>query len=411
MKYLEVQFKGNRRVTFTNPSLFPVKLGDLVVVVAEKGEDLGRVVQITDVDRITDEEERHNVSSILRKAGPHDFQRQRRNQQKEERAEEVCRRMIQTHHLPMKLINVEYQLDGRKVTFFFTAEGRVDFRDLVKDLAGELRTRIDLRQIGARDEARKFGGFGPCGQRQCCSGWLSRFDPVTTSMAKEQNLPLNPTKLSGNCGRLKCCLRYELEFYREELSQYPPVDKLLKTIKGAARIDKVDIFAGEVLIRYQTGEIETLSHEQLAYIMDLENAPVCTAAEMPQPGAGREDMPPRYARPSRDTEPADSETESQGVTQEEDSPSEEAPRERSESRRSSSEDRRHRERRTRSETNPDERRREERRDTARRSDIPERRADADNADGDDAQKKRRRGRRGGRRNRARREGEAPAQDE
>ena len=392
MKYLEVQFKGNRRVTYTNPSLFPVKLGDLVVVAAEKGEDMGRIVQITDIDRITDEEERDKVAPILRKAGPHDFQRQRRNQQKEERAEEVCRRLIETHRLPMKLINVEFQLDGRKVTFFFTAEGRVDFRELVKDLAGELRTRIDLRQIGARDEARKFGGFGPCGQRQCCSGWLSRFDPVTTSMAKEQNLPLNPTKLSGNCGRLKCCLRYELEFYRKELAQYPPIDKLLKTIKGAARIDKVDIFAGEVLIRYQSGEIETLSQEQLEYILDLENAPRCSEEAMPRPA-----KPGDPAPTPKPTTPAE-------VKPRVEEPAKEEERER---RRDPDSDRRQQERRTQSAEQE-----EERRNAQRRSGTSRRRSDTDSKDpaADDAQKKRRRGRRGGRRNRGRRENDAPGNE-
>jgi cell fate regulator YaaT (PSP1 superfamily) len=270
MNFIEVQFKGNRRVAYTNPMAFPVKLGDYVIVEAEKGEDLGRVVQISDEDRISQEEEREFVSPILRKAGPHDFQRSRRNQQREDHAEEVCRELVERHHLPMKVINVEYQLDGKKVTFFFTSEGRVDFRNLVKDLAGELRTRIDLRQIGARDEAKKFGGFGPCGQQQCCSGWLSRFDPVTTSMAKEQNLPLNPTKLSGNCGRLKCCLRYELDFYRTETKRYPGTDKPIETLRGAAFIDKVDIFGEEVLIRFRDGDLETISLEELNRLMDFD---------------------------------------------------------------------------------------------------------------------------------------------
>lgn len=270
MNYIEVQFKGNRRVAYTNPMAFPVKLGDYVIVQAEKGEDLGRVVQISESDRISQEEERDLVLPILRKAGPHDFQRSRRNQQKEDRAENVCRELVTRHRLPMKVINVEYQLDGKKVTFFFTSEGRVDFRTLVKDLAGELRTRIDLRQIGARDEAKKFGGFGPCGQRQCCSGWLSRFDPVTTSMAKEQNLPLNPTKLSGNCGRLKCCLRYELDFYRTELKRYPPTDRAIETLRGAAFIDKVDIFGEEVQIRFRDGNLEVISLPELNRLMDFE---------------------------------------------------------------------------------------------------------------------------------------------
>ncbi|MDP2360339.1 MAG: regulatory iron-sulfur-containing complex subunit RicT [bacterium] len=293
MNYFEIQFKGNRRASFTNPMGFPVKLGDHVIVNAEKGEDLGRVVQISGEDRISQEGERDEVRTIVRKANPHDFQRKRRNLQRENRAEEVCRRFVLEHRLPMKVINVEFQLDGKKVTFFFTAEGRVDFRTLVRDLAGELRTRIELRQIGARDEARKFGGFGPCGQRQCCSGWLSRFDPVTTSMAKEQNLPLNPVKLSGNCGRLKCCLRYELDFYRAELKRYPPLERAVETLRGAAFIEKIDIFNEEVLIRYVSGDLESVTRQELERLMSFDPAENhCEGA------CGREGLGPDHERPA-----------------------------------------------------------------------------------------------------------------
>ena len=314
MSFFEIQFKGNRRSAFTNPMGFPVKLGDHVIVSAEKGEDLGRVVQISAEDRISQEEERNQVRTIVRKASPHDLQRKRRNLQKENRAEEVCRRLVMDHRLPMKVINVEFQLDGKKVTFFFTAEGRVDFRTLVRDLAGELRTRIELRQIGARDEARKFGGFGPCGQRQCCSTWLSRFDPVTTSMAKEQNLPLNPVKLSGNCGRLKCCLRYELDFYREELKRYPPLERAVETLRGAAFVEKIDIFNEEVLIRYNTGELETVSREDLLRLMDFDAAENHCEGACGREGLGTETPPPpgvlvAAANPPRGTAVEDPEEE------------------------------------------------------------------------------------------------------
>jgi cell fate regulator YaaT (PSP1 superfamily) len=271
MSYIEVQFKGNRRIAFTNPMEFPVNLGDTVIVQVEKGEDMGRVVQIADENRISDEDDRDNIRPVLRKADAIDFERRDSNLVYETKAEDVGKRLVSKHRLPMKIINVEYQLDGKKVTFFFTADGRVDFRNLVKDLAGELRTRIDLRQIGARDEAKKFGGFGPCGQRQCCSGWLSRFEPIATTMAKEQNLPLNPIKLSGNCGRLKCCLRYELEFYRSQKASFPSMDRAIETINGLAFIDKIDIFADEAIIRYKTGEAETVSKEQLKLLMDFDS--------------------------------------------------------------------------------------------------------------------------------------------
>lgn len=284
--YIEVQFKGNRRLTYTNPMSFPVKLGDDVIVEAEKGEDIGRVVQITDVDRITLEEERHSVCPVLRKAGPHDYQRQQRNAEREPVAEEACRALIREHHLRMKLVNVEYQLDGKKVTFFFTAEGRIDFRNLVKDLAGQLRTRIDLRQIGARDEAKKFGGYGPCGQRQCCSAFLPRFDSVTTSMAKVQNLPLNPIKLSGNCGRLKCCLRYELDFYKSQFDKYPSVHTAVETLRGLALVDKIDIFREEVTIRYTDGDMDVLSHEQLMKFMAIKPGEMNCKSSCGSCGAG-----------------------------------------------------------------------------------------------------------------------------
>jgi cell fate regulator YaaT (PSP1 superfamily) len=284
--YIEVQFKGNRRLTYTNPMNFPVKLGDDVIVEAEKGEDIGRVVQITDVDRITLEEERHTVRPVVRKAGPHDYQRQQRNEEREPVAEEACRALIREHHLRMKLVNVEYQLDGKKVTFFFTAEGRIDFRNLVKDLAGSLRTRIDLRQIGARDEAKKFGGYGPCGQRQCCSAFLPRFDSVTTSMAKVQNLPLNPIKLSGNCGRLKCCLRYELDFYKSQFDRFPSVDTAVETLRGLALVDKIDIFREEVTIRYTDGDMDVLSHEALMKFMAIKPGEMNCKSSCGSCGAG-----------------------------------------------------------------------------------------------------------------------------
>ena len=284
--YIEVQFKGNRRLSYTNPMDFPVKLGDDVIVEAEKGEDIGRVVQITDTDRISDEEERHSVRPVLRKAGPHDYQRQQRNAEREPIAEAACRALIREHRLRMKLVNVEYQLDGKKVTFFFTAEGRIDFRNLVKDLAGQLRTRIDLRQIGARDEAKKFGGYGPCGQRQCCSAFLPRFDPVTTSMAKTQNLPLNPIKLSGNCGRLKCCLRYELDFYKSQFDRFPSVETAVETLRGLALVDKIDIFREEVTIRYSDGDMDIVSHEQLMKFMAIKPGEMNCKSSCGSCGAG-----------------------------------------------------------------------------------------------------------------------------
>ncbi len=382
--YIEVQFKGNRRLPYLNPMAFPVRLGDTVIVEAEKGEDIGRVVQITEVDRISSEDSRESVPSILRKAGPHDHQRLMRNEERETKAEETCRELIREHRLRMKLVNVEFQLDGKKVTFFFTAEGRVDFRHLVKDLASRLRTRIDLRQIGARDEAKKFGGYGPCGQKQCCSSFLPRFDPITTSMAKAQNLPLNPTKLSGNCGRLKCCLRYELDFYKSEFARYPNINTAVETLKGLAFVDKIDIFHEEVVIRYKDGDMDSISRQELMDLLAFKPGAMNCKSGC---GAKHERKAPEGA----DNRPAPSE-EKEKRPERRSSERREAER-RSEERRVGQED---------SRENPEERRQETRRGEERRA--RDRRGERGRRGGS-----RRGGRRGGR-NRSPRSGEGRSAD-
>ena len=173
----------------------------------------------------------------------------------------------------MKLVDIEYQFDHRKLTFYFTADGRVDFRELVKDLAGHFRVRIDLRQIGARDETKRMSGYGVCGLKLCCTTFIDCFHPITTQMAKVQNLSLNPQKLSGCCSRLKCCLKYELDQYLEELSKYPTRESVFNTPRGTGMVDKIDIFNECVYLRYQDGEYDRMTTGELASCSCIKEGP------------------------------------------------------------------------------------------------------------------------------------------
>ncbi|HHW15015.1 MAG TPA: stage 0 sporulation family protein, partial [Firmicutes bacterium] len=208
-----VRFKTAGKVYYFDPGELELELGDGAVVETARGIELGTVA--TRPREVPEEEVKTPLKKVLRKAGPEDFARRRENEAKAERAFTVGQQKIAAHGLPMKLVHVEYTLDGSKIVFYFTAENRVDFRELVKDLASTFRTRIELRQIGVRDEAKLLGGLGPCGRELCCQAFLGDFVPVSIRMAKEQNLSLNPTKISGICGRLMCCLNFESQAYRE----------------------------------------------------------------------------------------------------------------------------------------------------------------------------------------------------
>lgn len=255
--FLEVKFKGERKGWYANPQQFPFRLGELIIVEAEKGEDLGRVNQVDLPARVTVAPD-NGLKKALRKAGESEVIRHQSNKVAEQKALEICRQKVVVHNLQMKVADCEFQLDGNKITFYFTAEKRVDFRELVKDLAGVYHTRIELRQIGVRDEAKRLDGYGVCGRRLCCSTWISEFGPITTQAAKEQNLPLNPNKLAGVCGRLKCCLMYERDFYNWAIAQFPDLAKPIKTDKGEGLILKIDIFKDTFTVKYNSGEIEVL---------------------------------------------------------------------------------------------------------------------------------------------------------
>jgi cell fate regulator YaaT (PSP1 superfamily) len=261
---VRVEFKGNRRLFFSNPMDFPLLIGDLVIVQVEKGEDLGRIVCLLPHRPDNGSPLQY---TILRRATLKDIATLKEYRTREITARAICIEKIAKNGLVMKLVDVEYQFDGRKLTFYFTADGRVDFRQLVKDLAAAFRTRIELRQIGARDETRRFSGSGPCGRLLCCSSFIHEFCPITTQMAKDQNLPLNPNKISGCCGRLKCCLGYEIEMYREVLRTLPRWDAKLETVEGTASVEKLDVFNGTVTLRYGSGEQVVLDSVALSKIL------------------------------------------------------------------------------------------------------------------------------------------------
>jgi cell fate regulator YaaT (PSP1 superfamily) len=264
-KIFEVEFSGGRRSFYANPQEFPFVVGDLVIVQAEKGEDFGRVVNMGSlVDQRAGNRE---YPLILRKPSKKDMDQAEENQKLEREAFFDCRKRIEEHGLNMKLVDVEYQFDRNKITFYFTSEKRVDFRALVRDLASRYKTRIELRQIGVRDEAKRIGGVGVCGRRLCCEAFLREFEPVVTQFAKEQNLSLNPTKLSGSCGRLMCCLLYERDFYAEFAKQFPDAGSVIETAQGKKILKKIDVFEEQALLQLENGKEEKISLEELRRIV------------------------------------------------------------------------------------------------------------------------------------------------
>ena len=229
-KVIGVRFRQAGKVYFFSPGKFHIKQGDKVIVETARGVEFGSVV--SGVKEVPDETIMQPLKSVIRIATEEDKRNEERNREKEKEAFKVCLEKIREHNLDMKLINAEYTFDNNKVLFYFTAEGRIDFRDLVKDLAAVFRTRIELRQIGVRDETKIRGGIGICGRPLCCHTYLSEFAPVSIKMAKEQNLSLNPTKISGVCGRLMCCLTNEQETYEELNSRLPAIGDFVTTPDG-----------------------------------------------------------------------------------------------------------------------------------------------------------------------------------
>ena len=225
-----VRFRNVGKIYYFNPKNYKVKVGDHVIVETARGVEYGRVV--LEPRSVKEDEVVHPLKEVLRVATKEDEDHEAENRQKEKEAFKICKKKIREHGLDMKLIDAEYTFDNNKVLFYFTADGRIDFRQLVKDLASVFKTRIELRQIGVRDETKILGGIGICGRTLCCHTYLSEFAPVSIRMAKEQNLSLNQTKISGVCGRLMCCLKNEQETYEELNRRLPGIGDTVTTPDG-----------------------------------------------------------------------------------------------------------------------------------------------------------------------------------
>jgi len=270
---LEVRFKGNRREYFTWPSQESpsLRVDDAVIVEVERGQDFGRVSALGPLAEkkcqrcglCNNKEGDAPPPSILRKATEEDVQTANQLRENEEEVRRTVRDRVRQHDLPMKVSDAEWQWDKRKLTIYFTAEQRVDFRALVRDLASLFRTRIELRQIGARDEAKRLDGIGRCGRQLCIASWLPEGRPVSLSLAKAQGLSLNPVQISGPCGRLLCCLHYEHDFYVQQRKRFPKEGKALKTSEGTEQVVAVDIFRERVTLRSDAGSTRVVPLDQL----------------------------------------------------------------------------------------------------------------------------------------------------
>ncbi len=242
-----VRFKQVGKVYYFDPDGIEVQKTDSVIVETARGIECGEVAMKN--RQVGDESIVKPLKKVIRKATGEDLAQVRKNQEKEAAAAKICNEKIAAHKLDMKLVDVEYTFDNNKILFYFTADGRVDFRELVKDLASVFRTRIELRQIGVRDEAKMLGGLGICGRPFCCATFLGEFQPVSIKMAKEQSLSLNPVKISGTCGRLMCCLKYEQEAYEDLLRTTPKVGALVGTADGKGKVVEVNLLSGLLKVR------------------------------------------------------------------------------------------------------------------------------------------------------------------
>ncbi len=243
-----VRFSEVGKVYYFSPGKVVVSAGDKVIVETARGIELGDVV--LGAREVPEKKIVKPLKKVIKKADESDIKKAEKNAKKEAEAFVVCEEKIAKNSLDMKLIDVEYTFDGGKIVFYFTAEGRVDFRELVKDLASVFRTRIELRQIGVRDEAKKIGGLGPCGRPACCNSFLGDFQPVSIKMAKEQNLSLSPTKISGLCGRLMCCLSYEYDHYKDMRRRMPDYGTTIKTADGEAEVFETNVLTGKIKAKF-----------------------------------------------------------------------------------------------------------------------------------------------------------------
>ena len=297
---VEVRFKGNRREFYTWDRENPLKPGDPVVVPAERGEDLGYVSAVGGLaerkcgvacEGCSLGNATEPTSAIVRPATTDEAYISEQLRIAEQDVRRKVMERVRAHGLGMKVSDAEWQWDRKKLTVFFTADKRVDFRALVRDLAALFRTRIELQQIGARDESKRLDGVGRCGRQYCCSSWLPELCPVSLSLAKEQRLSLNPTQISGGCGRLLCCLRYEHDFYVSARKRFPKIGKALQTARGREVVEAIDIFRDRVLLRIgdqtRIERLDALRHE----VAGREPAPPAKPKEPAQPPARKPDSP------------------------------------------------------------------------------------------------------------------------
>ena len=244
-----IRFKKPGKIYFFDPAGLKLNLNDSVIADTTNGEEFAKIAMANKL--MPEEKIVEPLRKILRVANHKDINQYNENKQKEKEAYKIALDKIAKHKLPMKLIDVEYKFDRTKLLFYFTADGRIDFRELVKDLAAIFRTRIELRQIGVRDEVRRIGGNGICGRELCCCSFLNNFEAVSIKMAKEQNMSLNPSKISGVCGRLMCCLKYEQEAYEEKLARLPKVGSIVETIDGEGSVSSVDILKEDLRVKFE----------------------------------------------------------------------------------------------------------------------------------------------------------------
>ncbi len=248
---VSVRFKSTGKSYYFDPAGLDIHTGDYVIVDTQRGQECGEVAQ--GPHNVPDYSITQGLKSVVRMADDADVRRMRQNREDEKKAFATCEEKIEARGLAMKLIDVEYSFNRNKIIFYFTADGRVDFRELVKDLAAVFRTRIELRQIGVRDESKMLGGLGICGQPFCCSRFLKNFQPVSIKMAKEQGLSLNPAKISGSCGRLMCCLSYEQPAYEHLNRITPGLGSTVKTPDGQGTVTEVNLISGQLRVRLEAG--------------------------------------------------------------------------------------------------------------------------------------------------------------
>ena len=247
-----VRFKKPGKVYFFDPGKLKIEKGEYVIVDTANGEEFGEAVIINRL--IPENKIVSPLKPIIRIATNKDISHNEENKKKEKEAFNICLEKIKKHKLDMKLIDVEYKFDNTKILFYFTADGRIDFRELVKDLAAVFRVRIELRQIGVRDEIKRMGGNGMCGRELCCCSFLDKFEAVSIKMAKEQNISLNPSKISGCCGRLMCCLKYEQDVYEEKLARLPKIGAIVRTPDGEGEVCSIETLKETIKVRLKDGE-------------------------------------------------------------------------------------------------------------------------------------------------------------